>query len=849
MALGIIAIASGVGTVYVVGAGALFVAGFVATIALAVKMSELAGEISHTESQIDTVTKAIDELSSVVQNFTDLDKLYGTLNVFWGRMAVDANTLSTMNEATAEQLGADVLADPSSIIAAQGVTTEISDAAKIYLDTLNKQGIIIQPPTMLALTEYTPTIRSVTKAVSIPSIGRLESMFDAAVSKAQDFLVTGDFDGYEKLMEKAFTVEVLETASRTMDRVESGVWYDIPSLSDAARLYNNSALRAASLANTQALDFDGLFAESSSSTVIENRIKASTPVVVAMLHKTNAMCSDIQKLLEAYKAAKGNKADIDKLRDDPLKKAIDDCVVAQQYAARANNAFVDVNHAAVDYQNGPKQQVNTLQTNARSARASAEEQKRDISIPWWVYLGGAAGVLAYMEGRKGEIEKDLNNRLNQINSSIHQLELLEQSGALVNGHSATWIEMVQTISSCLAEVINILTAIFGQVLEDPTMYDALLNIEWSNIAKNTQDVLNILASRGIDVGSSALAISHATVATSQDATKKVVESLSGPNKLDTLVQGQAQQANDFFADMEKLLRSPYLSGIVGYWDQTQVDKTSLLDVLTRLKTQYVDMMSSQYPVVENLYTTSLLQEVRASLVVDKKLSLDVLVQSSLRSARTNQKTAQVAADKFRAASADYTFALAQVKANLDQIQTKLADVDKQIGELEKKERDLIIQLIADVVALSLASVTLLAGYAMLGPLTLTLTAAQAIGLGATATAAAIKGSIDSLQLADIVTLLSVLKSTKRDLDSAFHGLSTIQPIFRNVVNAAQGFEDTTTTMADGLQALQDDLDLLQQVKLTQQDVEEIGNSWSALKVAALTWIDTVNRQGIVAASP
>ncbi|KAF7561510.1 hypothetical protein G7046_g2637 [Stylonectria norvegica] len=859
MALGVLALASGVGAWAVVGAGALFVAGLVAVVALGVLMGDLAGEVSKTEAQINVTNTAITELSSVVKSFTDLDTLYGTLNVFWGRMANDANSLASMDEATAAQLGIDVLEDKSSIIAAQKVTSQIAAAATTYLDTLNKQGINIpQGATLMALAREAPS--GLARAVSLKTSNSLESEFHKTVERANSALAEGDSAAYEKLMEAAFNTEILKSASITMDRVRTGVWYDIPSISGASQLFNNGSLLSASVANLAAAAAVG--AEFNDPSGIENRIKSAGPVLVGMLHKTDATCQDVQNLLQRYKELDGNQSEIAKLKDTLLETAINDCIGAQTYSARANNAFVDVNNAATDYQQDLERQVTLLGNNQSSERASADERKRDISIPWYVYLGGAVAIFAYTEKIKSDIENDLQNKLRQLDESIAALKQLENSGATIDGHSATWIEMVRTISGCLGGVYNILTAIQGQVMEDPSMYEVLLDVEWANIQKNTTDVLNILASRGIDVNSSeatlmALAApdgsrgsfqSISSITPPAGSNADVVKALRSPGSMDTTMKSQATQAKQFFAEMETLMQSPYLSGIVGYWDVAQTDKTSLLDVVNRLRRQYVDMMSNEYPVVENLYTTALLQETRAELVMENKLSLEILVRSSLRSARSGQKAANVAGDKFRAASADYVFALKQVQANLDQIKAKMGEIDKNIGDLKKQERDMIISLIADVVALAFASAVLLASFGFLGPVAAALTTAQAIGLGATATAAAIKTVIDSLKLADIEALITTLQSTKRDLDATYNGLNTIRPLFKNVVTAAEGMEATTTAMADGLQHLANDIELLKLISLTEDDVKSIGGSWVEVKNACTTWMDIVNAQGIVPAT-
>ncbi|KAI1644473.1 uncharacterized protein F4817DRAFT_218658 [Daldinia loculata] len=653
-------------------------------------------------------------------------------------------------------------------------------------------------------------------------------------------------------MEDAFSLVMRKTDSLVLDRILSSIWYDIPGIRNAAPLFNNSLLRRTSLSNITGTIIG--IVGSSDHTVIENCMKTAAPVVVGMLYKNMYMCQGIQGLLDRYKKADGDKKEINKLKDTLLETAIDNCTKAQTYASRANNAFNDVNHVATNYQKDLERDINYLEASAASATASANEQMQDIDVPWYVLLDGLTAVLAYKAERKDEIQRDLNKRLREINNSINGLKDLIWSGAIIDGYNTTWIGMAQTISSCLGVVYNLLSAIQGQDMEDPTLYESLLDVEWARVQKDSNEILDILASRGIDTSpprdveksqSVALVVQRRPLITlTSDIEARVVEALTAPGKLDTTMMSQADETKSFFAEMEKLLQSPYLSSIVGYWDADQIEKSSLLDVLSRLRRQYVDMMSNEYPAVHSLYTTSLLQETRAQNVKDGKLRIDIFVSSSLQSARLGQNAASTAADKFRVSSADYAFALEQVQANLDQIKTKLEEIDQKIDKLKDKERNLVISLIADVVALAFATASYLASFGFLAPVATALNTAQALGLGATSTAETIKGVIDGLKLADIEVLIGVLQSTKRDLNASYEGLRTIRPLFNNVLDAAEGMESIVTKMADRLEVILSDVELLKQVELSGEHVEAIGKAWADVKDGCTVWMDVINAQGI-----
>ncbi|KAF3069675.1 hypothetical protein GL218_07891 [Daldinia childiae] len=846
---GVLLVATGVGAPYAIAAGALFVGGLVSTIILSVKITELKNQMFQTQSQIRVTNVAISQLASVVANFTELDRLYTNLNRFWGGMGNQADALGAMDDVTAFLLGEKLLDDTSSIDAGLDITKNISRAAFTYLDVLNKQGIIIPDELTVAKSQYRTKLA---KTVSIATNENLDALFYATVELARDALSHDKLDKYENLMEDALSIVMRKTDSLMLDKITSSIWYDTRGIKNAAALFNNSALCRTSLSNIigNVVGITG----TSDPTAIENCINTAAPVVIGMLYKTMYMCQDIQDLLDRYKKANGGKEEIDKLKNTLLETAIDNCTKAQMYAARANTAFNDVNHAATDYQEYLNREINYLKAIAASATTSANKQIQDIDIPSCISLGGRGAILAYKAVREDEKQRDLSRRLRDISSSINGLMDLISKGNIIDGHNTTWIEMVQTINSCLGVVHKLLTTIQGHIREDITIYESLLDVEWTNVQEESNEILDILASRGIDTSPPKDVVnSHSVdlvvqrrspIAPASEIEARVVEALTAPGKLDTAITSQAEKAKSFFAEIEKLLKSPYLSGIVGYWDTNQIEKSSLLDVVSRLRSQYVDMISNEYPVILNMYTTSLLQETRARNVKSGELRIDIFVSSSLQSARYGQKAASTAAGKFRASSADYAFVLKQVQANLEQIKEKLEEVDQNIDELKKERRNLIIGLIADVFAMTFATAILLAGFAFLGPVSIALTTVEALGLGATATAATIAGVIDSLKLADIIALIGVLQNTKRDLNVAYEGLGTIRPLFKNVLDAAEGMESVVTKMADRLEVILCDVELLKQVKLSKEDVEEIGKAWTDVKDGCIFWMDTINAQGI-----
>ncbi|KAL2129249.1 hypothetical protein VTI74DRAFT_8018 [Chaetomium olivicolor] len=508
-----VALFTGIGAVVLLGAGVLFVGGLVATIALSVKTSELEGEISKTKGQIDVTNTAITELSAVVNNFTKLDKIYGTLNVFRARMFVDTNSLKTVDDVTAKILAEEMFEDTSSIVAAKKTTARLNQC-------------------------------------------HADRKVNSRLADAQQALAGGDIAKYEEHRESASSAEFERIAVADTDKLRAGVWYDNPRLNIAAALFNSRAPRAPAATTVSAVT-----GATGATAAIKNGVDTAAPAVVAMLHKTRTMCATVQDLCRQYKErlssdASGGVAGL----QDTLQKAIVNCTSAQRCAAQANNAFTDINHALQEYQQELQTQENQQLECKNAARASADQAKRNITCPWSLYLGGPLAVTAYIKIMEKEISDNLDRTLAQLDASIASLEMLEQSGATLGGHTLMWTEMVKTVSGCLGSVFNILTAVLGQVVEDPGLYDSLLNIEWTKTQENTDEVLHILASRGVDVSPPVTATTDATalavrrpqskptgVDNSGRGSDKLARALMAPIDLGATMSSQAKQAHEYFS--------------------------------------------------------------------------------------------------------------------------------------------------------------------------------------------------------------------------------------------------------------------------------------------------------------
>ncbi|GAM91041.1 hypothetical protein ANO11243_090880 [Dothideomycetidae sp. 11243] len=833
----------------IVAAGALFVAGLTCAIVFGKKVSEAAAAVASTQNQIDTTTTAISELTTVVDSFSSLSDLYGTLNMFFGRMTLDASALQDMDDATADQLGSDVLADPSSIDAAASMTDEMVAACSTYLDTLSKQGINLPTNNTLASLRTDDVHPSV--ALGLKS-HTLNNKFQHTIDQANQHLIKGNTHQYVKLMDLAATVNDQSVSAQQLSGVATGLWFDAPALNNAGSIWNGY---------NKGMGISGQFALSLAENVtkqadtIGGRLDDVRPQIVQMVQHTLQLAETAKAWADKYPTLPD--ASNMQQAEDYQTNAVNICQDAQNSAAAANNAFNDFNHDAQAFQQGLEQQIGSKNNDINTARASANAAMNNLSPPWYVYLGGGIGAAAWILSQQNDIRNDLNNKVNALNASIQDLQKLEQSGQSFNGSSLTWQTMVQQVSKNLFSVYEVLTNVQGQLMEDPNLYKQFISMEWDQLAQNSRNVLAILgvqspanslmalnrhATRGLQ--SLRLSSLGSGTTTTPDSTQ-LVSALSSGSKLGPQLSSQVKDCKAAFDQLDVLLGLPYMSDIVGYWNDEKTEKATLLDVTKNLKREYVSVISMQYDAIQQLYSLSILQGFRARNVQQKKLPMTVFVNSTLNSMKAALRTVQNANTQFANNSAEFNKTVALIQSNIDELEKRINALDTQIDAANKQLRDKVINEIADVVAIAFATGALMISIGVIGPAT-----AAVMGLGAklAATAAVIAAStklvLDSLSIDDLVKLIAGLKTSKDNLQKSVDQLKSVQPFFKTVVKGVNGVTATVNDMAIGLQNINDDVTMWKEIALTQDDVQEIQQSWDGLRDDCLTWMDMVHSQGI-----
>ncbi|KAG0207157.1 hypothetical protein BGX28_001547 [Mortierella sp. GBA30] len=831
----------------ILGAGTLFVAGLVAVITLGIKMGEMRAAVSKTESEIRDVTTAISEMTVIVNSYSALDENYSTLNMFWGRMQNDAVSIGDMDDATAAQLGADILMDDSSIGAADEMTIAMGDACQKYLNILNKQGISIPVP---VLARASPSIDhdllqgfSIATAKTESWPGDLNAQFDQLVRVGQSQLVAGDFHGYESSISRALLTSTATMVASFDTKVASGRWFDVPSLRSSGAVWAGSHVLATATGMVVAEPVGFI----DQGATMNGSLGLVRPYVVSMLQRTIQLGQIVLEWSSRFPQppSKDKESEVAALQQ----KSLANCTAAQASAAMAKNSFAGFQKEATKYQQNLEMTINRTWDDIDGVTARAESDKNNIAVPWYVYLGGVASVLIYVGVKTEEIKSEFNHAVSNLKETISQLKALEESGSTLQGHSVTWIDMCESVSLNLGSIYNILDGLNGQITENPVFYEQLMETEWSEIIKDASEVLDVIQSGSPITLSAFLMPAGGLTKMLADGQKPrnqtLVTALLPDPALGENLRNQADSAREVFDDMEALLRLPNINGIIAFWEEADTKQITLLDVATRLRTQYIQLVATEYDTIQQLHSVSILQRHRANSVVKGKQPIDAFIKNSLVSMGQVLSSARRTVSNFEKSAREFDFVMTQINANIKEIDSKIGKLDTEISTAEEKQRNAIITVIADIIALSFCAGVALASFGVVGPaVATTLALSVKLGLAAGATAAAIKTVIDSFTLADLVSLISALKSTRRDLKKTAEQFTKVQPRFRNMVQGVSAISDSILNMETMLAKTLENIEILQVFALAPADVEKIGDSWEHIENESQTWLDIVNSEGI-----
>jgi hypothetical protein len=290
-----------------------------------------------------------------------------------------------------------------------------------------------------------------------------------------------------------------------------------------------------------------------------------------------------------------------------------------------------------------------------------------------------------MLAERNRINRNLNSAISGLRRSIDSLANLKNSGISFEGHAMTWIEMVETVSRHLGDIHNILIGLWGQIIEDPALYKELILAEWTTVIRESREVLGIL-----DVGTQPQAVStpnprprraiKQTISVAANEKAEFMAAVSPPPKLGSQIRKDATAAREVFTAIDQLLTMPFSKEIIGNWEDDETVRKTLFDRVTELRTEYVQMMGTEYNVMQDIYNLSILQEFRAQSVANKVLSVDLFISNSLSSVKAALAAAKRTSDRFGDTADEFAKIMAAIDKNISELEKKIDGLDTDISK-------------------------------------------------------------------------------------------------------------------------------------------------------------------------
>lgn len=860
MILGVAIIAIGLEIPYVpLLGGALFVAGLASTIAFGKKAAEMAEQIAAIKSQISHVTTAINEMKSVVDSYDDLHEKYDSLNAFWGGMSNSASELMSMDDATAEFIGMSLLEDNSSILAAKEENTKMVDACTKYLETLNKQGIKVPEGSSMR----SVSAHMLLNETELQDLGEQNhtiqdphALFLHHVDEGTKRLRMGDHLGYQAAMDRARVLSFANNASVAELKVKTGLWFDVPALTSNATVWNGF----------RTIEWKAIISKpiSDEQKKLNGSLDESKPFVVSMLQKTVELGRIILQWSSQFPTPPNNGS-----ANASKEAALQKCGAALDSAAKAKNRFSDFQQQATKFEQDREADINGQRDAINGAQASAKAASDNIYIPPELYLSflspiaGVIALEAYKAKRRAEIRDDLQREVAELEGTINDLRELQQSGTSFHENALTWIKMCEQVSGNLGGIYNTLTALQGQIFEDPTLYSSLMETEWNSIVEDATAVLDILdvhtpltiSSHLIPSGMFSLARGPAARAAASQPTEselQLVHSLSPDANLAVSLTSQAESASKVFKALNVITQLPYVSGLVAYWDDAKVDRRTLLDIAYQVRNQYVQLVATEYHLILKLHDLSILQERRAFKMADGTLPLKIFVQVSSMSFDDAYESANRTLSEFENSASDLDSTITQVNLNLAYIKQQVDKLGVDISKLDDGRKNMVYAYIADVITSAASSaLAFVTGKGMPDPdkkmpasITSTLLEAGKLGLDAATTEDNLKLAIKNLKLAEVMQVIHSLQLVKRDCETTVNQLTAVEPLFHDLVDGLKDASARVMESGKELQKILQNVHVLEQISISAANAKSIGNKWQNVKDATQTWLNTINAQGI-----
>jgi len=380
--------------------------GFIVSSAVTgVEMADLAREVEANKQSISGVEEAIAELAFISGRFGSLGGMYESLKLFWGGLWDDAYAIEEIHLPLMALDIAEMLRLSESYEAALQSTDSILASSQLYLDMLNRQGIVLPTGPMRR--------------------GGAAATVEEEIEAARVCLEGGDMDGYEAKMRAAVELDrkTREQQGRTI-ALTGGVILDVSTLRAGAGIFNisnsNSPRDASDVGTARE---------------IRDEVGKAGRAVCGLLDMTIEMCAASEVALQDWRAAGGGRGGAKAPKTLNLDGALSACRAARGHAAAANNAFVRANHLATNYHDRLAQDVSRHENLMATTRALADERARTVvaSAPKYVFLFPAT-LTAWILKRRADIARRLQSEIAGLRSAVARLRDEMQSSSTFLDH-------------------------------------------------------------------------------------------------------------------------------------------------------------------------------------------------------------------------------------------------------------------------------------------------------------------------------------------------------------------------------------------------------------------------------
>ncbi|KAI9647307.1 hypothetical protein NHQ30_003691 [Ciborinia camelliae] len=804
LALAIIGMYFGANPTILKLAGALFFAGISAAVALRAKITELAKAIADTESQIRVTEQAIEELNSIVTNFNNLDEMYKDMTGFWGLLNSTALRVEAFNDTILKKIGNKRFSSPAEIMAALEAIRKMLSGTNIYLEVLLKQGIPIPTNLVTASMSYADLQCSDSMSLLTISAAEFDFLHNQEVKKAIQLQAGRNFPGYRHGMHTAKVISMLTSMARRRERIQSEGWYDVHSLLVHSGMFTlpQWVTRAGSDKYDQLID--------------KTRGAAST--TINCLQTISEICQKIQELLDKYEGDQ----EIFQVDDPLISEALDLCAMARTHATYANNGFVDINHIARDYQQELEREIGVFEDDIRKERAAADEEierwqrSTPPPPPYWPYDGNTwrMSMIAGTQWRLALKIAEITNK------NIAPRRAKQGSGAIFEGDSLTWQEMVENVSFSLGDISLSLQRIITWVTIDPVKMKALLDRKWDVIAKDTIAVLEILRAFQLS------RITNIAAITSGPDHGHMVDVLSLSPAIIPRINGQPCEFTSVITMIDHLMCLPSISSLVGYWDASYSQESNVLEVLAEMRNGIAEIIALRTKGARVLKLMGSRQRFVVEEVVQGGMTLEEFVEYSIQSATPLQKAAKSAAAQWSVLFARFNDSLEATKTASGIVEKHLAEIDFDLEKLNSKQRTKTIKRVAEIIAVAFASANLFVSTKAGIQLSAALNRRVVPGWSLNQSSYSIRTILETLPLGQLSEVITKLTSLKPGLDRAVQDLEKLVPVLAKLGDASTRFETFSSEMIDGLIGLLDDGNMIRYMKLTEKDGLKIKQSWT-----------------------